>query len=136
MEDFEKQGFSKMQPFKAAKVEDRMKRFAKEHGITLAGDEIYMTAHAIAHSLRDTKKAKGLAVSESDLVEFPANFSKMELYFDSYKSNFIYTDGNIKFIIEPNYEIKVLKNRFVNYITAQIVGSKTDFNKSIYIKIK
>ena len=47
--------------------------------------------------MRASKEAKGLVVTTDELVQFPKNRFKMDLYYDG--ECFIYTDGISKFIV-------------------------------------
>jgi len=69
-----------------------------------------MSVSAIAHATRDNKKTKGLTISDADLASFPSKRKKMDLYYDSRTGNFTYTDWKSKYIVHPNYSIK-LANR-------------------------
>lgn len=133
--DIKMKGFSKIKPFAMGRVEPRMAEYAKTHGITLASKSVYMSSHSIAHSLRDSKSIKGKTISLSALVRFPRNKSKMDLYHDG--EVFVYTDYKSKFIIHPNYELKINRNkvRKVNYITATKVVDAKEFNGNRYTKI-
>ena len=60
----------------------------------------------------------------------------MDLFFDG--EVFIYTDYKTKYIVHPNYELKINRARTkkVNFVTAGKVGSPTDFNSEKYTKIR
>lgn len=137
--DIQSKGYSSEQPFSIGKVDSEMKEYAKNNGITLASDDIYMSASQIGHTLRDSKVESRKAISVSHLEEFPMRRSSMELYHDKSNGNFIYFDRERKekFVIHPNYSMKISKKKTkkVNYITA----SKTDvreFKMTKYDKIK
>lgn len=121
LSDIKAQGFSQMSPFKIGSIEKRMSDFAKLNGIELGSNDIYMSSSAIAHATRESKKTKGLTVSDTDLASFPSKRKKMDLYYDSRTENFTYTDGKSKYIVHPNYSIKLAsrKKKVVNFITAQ-----------------
>lgn len=137
LSDIKAQGFSQMSPFKIGSVEKRMSDFAKLNGIELGSKDIYMSSSAIAHATRDSKKTKGLTVSDTDLASFPSKRKKMDLYYDSRTGNFTYTDGKSKYVVHPNYEIKMpkRKRKLVNFITASKINSKQEFFMSKYQKI-
>ncbi|MBO6118673.1 MAG: hypothetical protein J6P44_09035 [Bacteroidales bacterium] len=111
-----------------------MKTFAQNNHITLASDEIYMTSHAIAHSVRDSKVKKGIAVDDQELIDFPVSRLQMQMYYDG--ENFIYTDMKSKFIIHPNYKFKIKgeQSKIVNFITATKIDG-TEFKLRKYIKL-
>lgn len=114
-------GFSRATPFKIGSVEKRMSDYAKENGIELGSRDVYMSSSAIAHATRDSKREKGLAVSDEDLAAFPSERKKMALYYDTDVKTFLYVGGGNKYAIHPNYEIKLTggKSRVVNFVTAQ-----------------
>ena len=95
-----------------------------------------MSAKQLQHCMRASKEAKGLIVSQDELVRFPMTRYKMELYYDG--ECFIYTDGVSKFIVHPNYKMKVNRDqiKLVNFITATRRTDKKEFNGKRYIKIE
>ena len=125
-----------MQPFSIGKVEERMMQFAKVNAITLASDELYMSAKQLQHCLRASKATKGLVVTDADLIGLPQNRFQMDLYYDG--ECFIYTDEQSKFIIHPNYQMKVSREvvKLVNFITATRRTDKKEFNGKRYIKVQ
>ena len=124
-----------MQPFSIGKVEKRMMQFAKVNAITLASDELYMSAKQLQHCLRASKATKGLVVTDADLIGLPQNRFQMDLYYDG--ECFIYTDGQSKFIIHPNYQMKISRELVakVNFITATKVKDPAEFTLPKYQKI-
>ncbi len=113
-----------------------MTLFVQANAITLASDEIFMSAKQLQHSIRASKATKGLVVNDTDLICFPTNRFQMDLYYDG--ECFIYTDGLSKFIIHPNYKMKVNREevKLVNFITASRCIDKKEFNGKRYIKIE
>ena len=105
LDDISQKGFSSVMPFSIGRVEVRMVQFADANGIELASDELYMSAKQLQHSMRASKNAKGLVVDAAELIAFPQSRFSMELYYDG--ECFIYTDGLSKFIVHPNYKMKV-----------------------------
>ena len=89
--DINQKGYSSVQPFSIGKVEERMMQFANSNAITLASDELYMSAKQLQHSMRASKATKGLVVTDADLIGFPQNRFQMDLYYDG--ECFIYSDG-------------------------------------------
>ena len=134
--DIQQKGFSAIQPFSIGDVEQRMMQFAHENQITLASKQLYMSAKQLQHCMRASKGAKGLVVSTEELVRFPQSRFRMDLYYDG--ECFIYTDGVSKFIIHPNYKMKVNRDqiKLVNFITATRRTDKKEFNGKRYIKIE
>ena len=135
LSDIRQKGYSAVQPFSVGKIEERMTQFAQANAITLASDELYMSAKQLQHSMRASKGAKGLVVDDADLIGFPKNRFQMDLYYDG--ECFIYTDGKSKFIVHPNYQMKVSREvvKLVNFITATKRTDKKEFNGKRYIKI-
>jgi hypothetical protein len=135
LSDIRQKGFSFTQPFSIGKVEDRMIQFAQDNAIVLASNELYMSAKQLQHSMRASKKNKGLVVDDADLIGFPQNRFQMDLYYDG--ECFIYTDGLSKFIVHPNYQMKVSREvvKLVNFITATKRTDRKEFNGKRYIKI-
>jgi len=133
--DISQKGYSSVQPFSIGKVEERMMQFAQTNAITLASDELYMSAKQLQHCMRASKAMKGLVVTDADLIGFPQNRFQMDLYYDG--ECFIYTDGVSKFIVHPNYQMKVSREivKMVNFITATRRTDKKEFNGKRYIKI-
>ena len=137
--DIQSKKYSSEQPFSIGKVDSEMKEYAKNNGITLASDDIYMSAAQIGHTLRDSKVESDIAISASHLEEFPLRRSSMELYHDKSNGNFVYFDRerSEKFVIHPNYTMKISKKKTskVNYITASKTNY-TEFMMGKYTRIK
>ena len=134
--DIEQKGYSAIQPFSIGDVELRMKHFAQNNGIALACEQLYMSAKQLQHCMRASKGAKGLVVSAEELVRFPKSRFKMDLYYDG--ECFIYTDEVSKFIIHPNYKMKVNREqvKLVNFITATRVKDQMEFTLPKYKTVK
>ena len=136
LNDIHQKGYSSAQPFSIGEVEQRMLLFAQANAVTLASNELYMSAKQLQHSMRESKATKGLVVTDADLIGFPQNRFQMDLYYDG--ECFIYTDGHSKFIIHPNYKMKVNREeiKLVNFITATRRTDKKEFNGKRYVKIQ
>lgn len=136
LSDIRQNGFSTVPPFSIGKVEERMIRFAQSNEIMLGSDEIYMSVKQLQHSMRASKNTKGLVVSDTELINFPKKRFQMDLYFDG--ECFIYADECSKFIVHPNYKMKVSREvvKLVNFITATRRTDKNEFNGKRYIKIE
>ena len=136
LNDISQKGFSSMLPFSIGNVELRMLQFADVNGIVLGSDELYMSAKQLQHCMRASKNAKGLVVNAEELISFPHKRFTMDLYYDG--ECFIYTDGFSKFIVHPNYKMKVNREqvKLVNFITATRRTDKKEFNGKRYIKIE
>ena len=135
LSDIHQKGYSSVQPFSICKTEERMIKFAHANGIVLASNELYMSAKQLQHSMRASKAAKGLVVEDADLIGFPKNRFQMDLYYDG--ECFIYTDGTSKFIVHPNYKIKISREQVaqVNFITATRIKDPAEFTLPKYMKI-
>ena len=133
--DIRQKGYSSVQPFSIGKVEARMMLFAQTNAITLASNELYMSAKQLQHCMRASKVIKGLVVDDADLIGFPNNRFQMDLYYDG--ECFIYTDGKSKFIVHPNYKMKISRELVaqVNFITATRVKDPAEFTLPKYRKI-
>jgi len=138
--DIKSRGYSTSKPFSIGGVERIMKDYANSNGINIADGDLYMSPTQIAHAIRDSKKRDGVAVSQSDLENFPIMRYKMNLYYDDTvrleDRVFIYTDFKNKFVIHPFREIKIdrTKTRVVNFVTAKLVTDVNEFNK--YKKVR
>ena len=133
--DIRQKGYSSVRPFSIGKVEVRMQQFAQANAVTLASDELYMSAKQLQHCMRASKATKGLVVADADLIGCPQNRFQMDLYFDG--ECFIYTDGQSKFIVHPNYKMKISRELVeqVNFITATRVKDPAEFTLPKYRKI-
>ena len=136
LSDIRQKGFSSVQPFSIGKVEERMTLFAQANNVTLASDDLYMSAKQLQHSMRASKEAKGLVVADSDLISFPQKRFQMDIYYDG--DCFIYTDGVSKFIVHPNYKMKISRELVanVNFITATRIKDPAEFTLPKYKRIK
>lgn len=132
--DIRQKGYSSVRPFSIGKVEVRMQQFAQANAVTLASDELYMSAKQLQHCMRASKATKGLVVADADLIGFPQNRFQMDLYYDG--ECFIYTDGQSKFIVHPNYKMKISRELVeqVNFITATRVKDPAEFTLPKYRK--
>lgn len=135
LRDIRQKGFSSIQPFSIGQVEQRMSVFSVLNCITLASTELYISAKQLQHCLRASKKVKGLTVSDAELIAFPQSRFLMDLYFDG--ECFIYTDGISKYIIHPNYRMKVSRDvvKVVNFVTATKIKDPAEFTLPKYQKI-
>lgn len=127
MLNFRNNPFYHVAPFPIAKLGNDVVEFAKRNGITLADTDIIATSKFISHSQRTSKG--DLRVSDAAYIGFPITSQKMEVYRDNRKS-LIFTDRINKFIIHPNYLLKLRNNkvRAVNLITAGKVNVPEEFD--------
>lgn len=128
-------GYSSQKPFAIGLVEKRMENFVSDNNIELSSKSIYMSTKSITHAIRKSKGEKGLAVTGKDLIDFPAKRRSMDLFFDG--KSFIYTDYKTKYIIHPNYKMKIDRNKTskVNFVTASKVKDPTEFKLKKYTKV-
>ena len=135
LSDIRQKGYSSVQPFSIGKVEERMLLFAQANNVTLASDDLYMSAKQLQHSMRASKEVKGLVVADSDLISFPKKRFQMDIYYDG--ECFIYNDGESKFIVHPNYKMKISRELIetVNFITATRIKDPAEFTLPKYQRI-
>ena len=135
LSDIHQKGYSSVQPFSIGKIEERMMLFAQANAITLASDELYMSAKQLQHCMRTSKATKGLVVENIELISFPSNRFQMDLYYDG--ECFIYTNAQSKFIVHPNYKMKISRELVaqVNFITATKIKDPAEFTLPKYKKI-
>ncbi len=122
-------------PFQVADVESRMKTYATANNITLGSDKLSMSPKQIQHALRDNKAEDGKTITNEEMISFPSRIGNMDLYYDSKKKNFVYTDGRAKSIIHPNYKVKST-GHYVNFITASRITNMQEFSQDKYTKIE
>ena len=139
IDDIKRDGYSKVEPFSIGRVEQRMKDFAKENNIQIIGNSIYMRVKDISHTIRRSKKDKGISITEAELVSFPKRRFKMDVYFDSTDNSFIYVDKGMKakYVIHTNYNVKTRDGVIVtsNYITATRMKNFEELNLPKYKKV-
>lgn len=125
-DDVAQYGHSRMQPFYIGKVEQRMLDYAKAHNITIAGDDLYINTEKLGHGRRDSKLEKGIAATKQEMITFPKRRSSMQLYHDANGDRFVYWDGRVKYVIDPNYKIKISRKREKRavFITATAINAK------------
>ena len=134
IDDIRRDGYSKVTPFSIGEIESRMSTYAASNGIELPSKTMYMSHHSIAHTLRDSKAAKGLTVDDADLIAFPNRRLTMDLYYDG--KVFVYTDYKTKYVVNPSYELKIdrSKKRKVAFVTAGKTDG-TEFKLGKYVKV-
>ena len=87
LNDINQKGYSSVQPFSIGKVEERMMLYAQANAITLASDELYMSAKQLQHCMRTSKATKGLVVENIELISFPSNRCSVEVHSASQLQN-------------------------------------------------
>lgn len=133
MNERETQGFSRIKPFSIGRIGADVERYARLNGIQLGSNTIMFSYKFVAHALRESKGDK--RVSKNDIVNFPINKNKMDKYYDG--ECFIFTDYKVKFIVHPNYELKMTNGKRLkaNIITAGKVTDATEFELPKYDRI-
>ncbi|WP_302997821.1 hypothetical protein [Paramuribaculum intestinale] len=112
--------------------------YAKRNKIALFSDEIYITTKGIEHAFRESKIAKGIAVSKDELLDFVKNRDSYAIYYDPGMGDFIFATTKAKFIVRPNYKLKINKTKIavLNYITATRINTTPQNAFRYFIKIK
>ena len=120
--DIEKYGFSRQKPFIIGAVEERMRQYAEDNNIELGSTDVYMSSRSLSHSEREHKVNIGKAVKKEEIIAFPMTRHDMDMSYDG--EAFIFTNGKAKFVIHPNYEIKIEREKAkrVVFITATRMG--------------
>lgn len=138
LSEISRYGFCKVEPFVIGTVEPEIITFCEKTGLHLGSHELYFTTQALSHALRTEKQVKGLSVEPQDLINFPETKKNMAIYYDSELRTFVYTDDKNKFIIHPNYNIKLSGKKKVvsNFITAQRLHPQECFHEKKYLPIK
>lgn len=128
-------GYSRRPAFAFGRVERRMSDHAAANGIALGSRSMYMSPKSLSHAKRGSKERAGIAVSLADIASFPKARRNMDLYFDG--QSYIYTDYKSKYIIHPNYELKIkrMKSRKVAFITAGKANEHEFNDRTKYQKI-
>lgn len=123
-------------PFSVAIVEGRLNGFAKSIGEPISTSKMYMSGEKLLHSIRSIKASK--RVDDEDLCNFPSRMRFMKLYYDKSRRNYIYVDGFKKFVVNPNYKIKLRGGgtKRVLMITASKMNGISHFKEGKYIEIK
>ncbi len=129
---------AQMPPLNIGRVPSAIIEYANKNKVDLDSNDIYITTKGIEHSLRESKVSKGIAVTVNELVDFVKNRNDYAIYYDPGMGDFIFATSKAKFIVRPNYKMKVNKEKVstLNYISAtRIIGRLSD-NVGGYIKIK
>ena len=131
-----RQGFTRAKPINVGRLDKDVEAWSNANGVALGGKSLYMTARGLTHARRASKIRDGVAVSVSDMVAFPKDRKKMEVFYEG--GSFVYTDRKNKFIVHPNYVIKFPSGRKsrVNFITASKVIDPNEFSNPKYKRIR
>lgn len=143
IKDFRLRKYSKEKPIYLGKTDNRIIQFAVKNKIMVSAEGMYITAEQVAHTFRNTKVRNGIVIPAQSLISFSQSYNSMDLYYDKNKKNFVYTNGSEKFVVHPNYKIRLPNKNLqgepqrkyvVNYITASTTNGM-EFNQRNYIKI-
>ena len=129
---------AQMPPLNIGRVPSAIIEYANKNKVNLDSNDLYITTKGIEHSLRESKVSKGIAVTVDELVDFVKNRNDYAIYYDPGMGDFIFATSKAKFIVRPNYKMKVNKEKVptFNYISAtRIIGRLSD-NVGGCIKIK
>ncbi|MDE5722949.1 MAG: hypothetical protein K2H99_02050 [Paramuribaculum sp.] len=129
---------AQMAPLNIGLVPQAIVDYAKRNKIALFSDEIYITTKGIEHASRESKVAKVIAVSKDELLDFVKNRDSYAIYYDPGMGDFIFATAKAKFIIRPNYKLKISKVKIAvfNYITATRINTTPQNAFRYFIKIK
>ena len=97
-----------------------------------------MTSKQLQHGRREDKIANGLLVSKEEMKNFILHKNNAGQFYDSKKKDLIFVMGNAKFVMTPNYDLKLKngKTKVVNYITATRIEGNISDHVASYKKIK
>ena len=118
-----------------------VKGFLKGEGITPESMDVTVSDRRIGHALRDSKKARGKAVSEKDLADALSNLDKCEVFYDRNHKNiwYVYNNGKElqKYVFGFDTSVKVDGVRFkINeMVTAGIIEPR-DLTQRHMVKIR
>lgn len=129
---------AQMPPLNIGSVSSSITDYAEKNQIDLDSHDIYVTTKSIEHTFRESKVSKGIAVTVDELVDFVKNRNNYAIYYDPAMGDFIFATSKAKFIVRPNYKLKINKEKksVFNYISAtRIIGNLSD-NVGGYIKTK
>ena len=126
--------FPKMGDIVIGKVEQRMKRYAREHNVEMANGGLVLNIKKFSHMIRQEKRRIDKAVGRDGWVSFPKEYRRMRLYWDHDKRNFVYVSTANKFIVEPNKQLNTSKERVV-LVTGQKINPKERFDMPRFIEI-
>lgn len=129
---------SQITPMNIGSIPSSIKKFAYENDINLESTDLYITTKGIEHSIRESKANKGISVTKEEIADFVASKHNMAQYYDPTKGDFIFASESAKFVVTPNYKLKIgdTKQKIVNYITATRINGNFSDNFGSYIKIK
>jgi hypothetical protein len=112
--------------------------FYQENHYPLESTQMVMTSKQLQHGRREDKIANGLLVSKEEMKNFILHKNNAGQFYDSKKKDLIFVMGNAKFVMTPNYDLKLKngKTKVVNYITATRIEGNISDHVASYKKIK
>lgn len=129
---------AQMPPLNIGAVPSLIVEYATQNQISLGSSDLYITTKGIEHTIRESKVAKGINIAVSELIDFVKNRDNYTIYFDSAMGDFIFATSKAKFIVRPNYKMKIGKEKRVvfNYISATRISNRPGDAFRYFIKIK
>ena len=124
-----------------ARMPKDVRGFLRGEGITPESMDVSVSDRRIGHALRDSKKARGKAVSEKDLADALSNLDKCEVFYDRSHKNiwYVYNNGKElqKYVFGFDTSVKVDGERFkINeMVTAGIIEPR-DLTQRHMVKIR
>lgn len=100
---------AQMPPLNIGAVPSLIVEYATQNQISLGSSDLYITTKGIEHTIRESKVAKGINIAVSELIDFVKNRDSYTIYFDSAMGDFIFATSKAKFIVRPNYKMKIGK---------------------------
>lgn len=129
---------AQMPPLNIGRVPSAAIEYANKNKINLDSHDIYITTKGIEHTLRESKVSKGIAVTADELADFVKNRDDYAIYYDPAMGDFIFALSKAKFIVRPNYKMKVKKEKIsaFGYITATRINNGPEDAFRYFINIK
>lgn len=129
---------AQMPPLNIGPASSVITDYAEKNQIYLDSHDLYITTKGIEHTLRESKVSKGIAVTVDELVDFVKNRNDYAIYYDPAMGDFIFATSKAKFIVRPNYKLKINKEKksVFNYISATRISNGPEDAFRYFIKIK
>lgn len=129
---------AQMPPLNIGSVSSVITDYAEKNQIDLDSHDLYITTKGIEHTLRESKELKGIAVTVDELVDFVKNRNDYAIYYDPAMGDFIFATSKAKFIVRPNFKMKINKEKksVFNYISATRISNSPEDAFRYFIKIK
>lgn len=129
---------AQMPPLNIGTISSDITDYAEKNQIDLDSHDLYITTKGIEHTLRESKELKGIAVTVDELVDFVKNRNDYAIYYDPAMGDFIFATSKAKFIVRPNFKMKINKEKksVFNYISATRISNSPEDAFRYFIKIK